>query len=173
MVAPCAFFHVDFVQGIPAAPIHPDQPLSSKGMRSIRFLPLLLLVPALSGDGVAQSPETAHNSRNAIDWAGTYTGTLPCADCPGIATTVTLRSDGSYRMEMVYLERNVAPFVEEGSCIWLPDGNTIACSKDDCSKGREQRYLVGKNRLILLDGEGRRITGDLADRFVLKKSAGR
>ena len=33
-----------------------------------------------------------HNAQNSLDWAGTYEATLPCADCPGIKTTVVLKS---------------------------------------------------------------------------------
>jgi uncharacterized lipoprotein NlpE involved in copper resistance len=43
-------------------------------------------------------PADVHNSRNALDWAGTYEGVLPCADCPGTKTRLTLNYDGSYRL---------------------------------------------------------------------------
>lgn len=34
-----------------------------------------------------------------------WSGTLPCADCPGIATTLTLFPDGSYRLRELYEDR--------------------------------------------------------------------
>ncbi|MDE5451088.1 copper resistance protein NlpE N-terminal domain-containing protein, partial [Elizabethkingia meningoseptica] len=34
--------------------------------------------------------DDSHNAQNSLDWAGTYEGTVPCADCPGIKTTITL-----------------------------------------------------------------------------------
>ncbi len=33
---------------------------------------------------------------------GTYTATLPCADCGGIATTLVLKEDGNFTMTQVY-----------------------------------------------------------------------
>ena len=42
---------------------------------------------------------------------GPFVGTTPCADCPGIATELTLTrkdpytAEGSYRLRMTYLER--------------------------------------------------------------------
>ena len=39
---------------------------------------------------VVQNPSvaTGDNSMTALDWAGTYKGTVPCADCEGIETCV-------------------------------------------------------------------------------------
>ena len=39
--------------------------------------------------------------------SGTYEGTLPCADCPGLQTLITFNSDGTFYMEATYLESNV------------------------------------------------------------------
>ena len=41
-------------------------------------------------------PVDNHTARNALDWPGSYEGTLPCADCPGIRTRLTLMKDGRY-----------------------------------------------------------------------------
>ena len=32
-----------------------------------------------------------HTTMNSLDWDGTYTGILPCADCKGIETNITLK----------------------------------------------------------------------------------
>ena len=34
-----------------------------------------------------------YNSRKLVDWVGSYSGMLPCEDCEGIQTTLTLNSD--------------------------------------------------------------------------------
>ena len=39
-----------------------------------------------------------HNAENSLDIEGTYTGTLPAADCPGIKTTLTLNNDKSFTL---------------------------------------------------------------------------
>ena len=51
----------------------------------------LSAVVAPVGAAAAAGADAAHNSRNALDWAGTYEGVLPCADCPGIQTRLSLR----------------------------------------------------------------------------------
>ncbi|MBL7962855.1 MAG: copper resistance protein NlpE N-terminal domain-containing protein [Flavobacteriales bacterium] len=127
--------------------------------------------PAGPTDEAARAPTPApdaHTSRNALDWAGTYSGTVPCADCEGIATQLTLNTDGTYTLRTAYLGKNTGPFVQEGSFTWKDDGNHIVLQGNE---GRPGIYQVGEERLIQRDLEGKPITGDLADRYVLNKAA--
>ncbi len=99
----------------------------------------------------------------SLDWAGTYQGILPCADCPGIKTQLLLNSDMTYKIKTSYLERGVG-IENEGKFSWNNKGNIITLDSN-----YNQKYLVGENKLFSLDGEGKRITGDIADRFILTK----
>lgn len=110
------------------------------------------------------SVDTAHNSRNSLDWPGTYVGTVPCADCEGIRTTVTLRADGSFERELLYLGKSASPMRESGQFSWNDAGSAVTL---DAGDGTVQMYQVGENRLFHLDQAGARITGELADRYVL------
>ncbi len=107
-----------------------------------------------------------HSSRNALDWAGTYSGVIPCADCPGIRETVTLHADGRFERTLVYLERSVRPHVERGSFSWNAAGSRVTLRE---TGGAGQPFKVGENTLIHLDGDGNPITGELAGRYVLHK----
>ncbi|BCA78544.1 copper resistance protein NlpE [Desulfuromonas sp. AOP6] len=104
-----------------------------------------------------------HNSRNSLDWPGTYAGVLPCADCAGLETTLTIRSDSSYHLETRPLGKSDRLFEEQGTFTWLEGGSIIQLNDG------ATRYLVGENRLFLLDRRGRRITGDLAAHYILHK----
>ena len=46
-------------------------------------------LPLISFEGM----DMAHNSQNSLDWAGVYQGILPCADCEGFDTVITLNWD--------------------------------------------------------------------------------
>lgn len=107
-----------------------------------------------------------HSSRNSLDWAGTYSGVIPCADCPGIRDTVTLHADGRFERTLVYLERSVQPHVERGSFSWNAAGSNVTLRE---TGGVGQHFKVGENRLIHLDQEGNPITGELAGHYVLDK----
>ena len=110
--------------------------------------------------------DMAHNSRNSLDWDGTYTGTLPCADCEGIRTTVTLRTDGSFTRELVYVGKSATSITESGMFVWNAAGSIVSLPT---GAGGTQQYQVGENRLSHLDRDGNRIGGDMGGRYVLRK----
>ncbi|MEB2779544.1 copper resistance protein NlpE [Algoriphagus sp. C2-6-M1] len=107
------------------------------------------------------------NSATSLDWNGTYRGTVPCARCEGIETTLTLNIDRTYKLSTHYFGLNDAlEEVDSGTFIWDETGSFITLEK--VSNGPTQ-YKVGENRLWQLDKESKRITGDLADHYILTK----
>ncbi len=109
----------------------------------------------------------SHNSENSLDWAGTYKGVTPCADCEGIETELVLNQDLTYVMKTKYLGKGDGKvFEENGSFVWDKNGGSISLQG---GKGGPSQYKVGENQLIQLDMEGKVITGDLAEKYVLTK----
>ena len=142
--------------------------LISEGVNVLRlFIPaVLFLLFGCGGTGGNVVADVAHNSRNALDWPGTYGGTLPCADCEGIRTTVTLRADGSFERERIYLGKSAAPMHDSGQFSWNEAGSVVTLNAGD---GVIQMYQVGENQLFYLDQAGNRISGDLADQYILRQ----
>ncbi len=101
-------------------------------------------VPAIA------QPADVHTSRNSLDWAGAYEGVLPCADCPGIKTRLTLDRDGGYEISSQYLDRQPAPMIARGQFTWHAAGNAISLD----ARGGGQQYAVGEGRLVLLNRDG-------------------
>ena len=97
----------------------------------------------------AQAADT-HNSRNSLDWAGTYEGVLPCAGCPGTKTKLTLNYDGSYRLVTQAQGSQNAEKSVSGVFTWQPSGNAITLDE----RGGRQQFFVGEGRLILVRPEG-------------------
>lgn len=133
---------------------------------------LLLLMTACSTNDHGQAPtpaipDPAHNSRNSVDWDGVYQGTVPCADCEGISTVIMLNRDLTFSLETMYLGKSDVSFQEEGNFSWTDDGSTVILDLD--GELQPTRYHVGENRLTQLDLNGDRITGELADSYVLLK----
>ncbi len=60
-----------------------------------------------------------------LNLPATYTGVLPCADCPGVVHTLTLRSDGLYRLRRTYLSKPGLPQSEVGRWTADADGRRI------------------------------------------------
>lgn len=87
----------------------------------------------------------------------TYAGTLPCADCQGIVTTLTLWPDTVYRLREVYEGKGGQPFVSMGR--WRVDARTLSLETDS---GMPRLYSrVGDDTLRLLDLQGKPIVSAL------------
>lgn len=108
-----------------------------------------------------------HNSRISLDWDGTYTGVVPCADCEGIQTSLTLFESGAYTLSEEYLGKGARPFSENGTFEWDDAGAVITLAP---GSENARQYQVGENMLFQLDLEGRRITGALAEKYRLVKN---
>jgi len=128
----------------------------------------IIVLAACTAPG-PQAPDTMparpHSSRDALDWAGTYAGTLPCADCPGIRTKVQLRMDGTFTLTQEYLERSAAPYVTQGRFEWDADGRDVILA----SPGGPMRFWVGEGWLQLRDRAGQPIGGPNAAAYSLRK----
>jgi uncharacterized lipoprotein YbaY/uncharacterized lipoprotein NlpE involved in copper resistance len=84
----------------------------------------------------------------------TFAGVLPCADCVGIAHTLTMRADGLYRLRRTYLGKPSEPAAEVGR--WTADesGQELALGRG----GTTQRFKVVDGRTLRqLDRLGRPI----------------
>ena len=122
-------------------------------MRALSLALTLALAAVLGGcmpRAETPSPDPAHNSRNALDWAGVYEGITPCADCPGIKTRLTLLKDGRYELSTQYLDRQAAPQMARGQFSWNTAGNTITLD----AAGWGQQFRVGEGRLLQLNRDG-------------------
>ena len=108
------------------------------------------------------------NSKNSLDWSGTYSGILPCADCSGIETKLSLKSDNTYLLSWKYLEKNDEIYIQDGTFIWDSTG-TVITLKDIDKEKNPTMYKVCENYLLQLDLEGNVVTGEIADKYILKK----
>jgi uncharacterized lipoprotein NlpE involved in copper resistance len=101
----------------------------------------------------------------SINWQGTYTGTLPCADCPGIQTQITLSADNTYKVDWQYLDKENV-YTQTGTFQWNESDSIVTL---DISDETPFCYKVGENTLTQLDMDGNAITGELAENYVLVK----
>jgi len=106
-----------------------------------------------------------HTSQISLDWNGTYEGTLPCADCPGIKTTIELKDDNTFTQDLEYLDKDTR-FNETGKIEWHENGNNITLISEE---GEKQQFKVREGSLVMLNADGKENTGALAEHYVLNK----
>ena len=89
-------------------------------------------------------------------FAGTFTGTLPCADCPGIDTSIALKADGSYVLRETYQGK---PDAFDGDGTWTAEENGQRIRLDPNSKSVQDRLFAvkSKDEIEALDMEGKAI----------------
>ncbi len=121
-----------------------------------------------SADNSRKTEKTAsvpdmHTAETALDYVGTYTGTLPAADCPGIETELKLSDDGTFTLSENYIDRDTS-FYDKGT--YTVRGNLLTLNGMD----EVSYYKVEENRLRKLDADRNEITGALAEHYILKKT---
>lgn len=114
----------------------------------------------------AEKLMTALNSENSLDWAGTYSGVLPCENCEGIDVTLILNKDETFQQKLRYInssEETESNF--EGSFSWSGEGDKIIL------EGVEgySEYKVGEMFLLPLDENGKELNPVPGNNFQLLK----
>lgn len=127
---------------------------------------LLCIVAACSTapTSVSQSNAEMSNAEVAQAAVGSWVGTIPCADCPGIDYTLDLSPDSTYRERMVYQGRSATPFVQSGK--WGVGNGRVQLNKQ--GTGNNQFAIEGET-LVMLDNEGNRIESQFADAYRLRR----
>ncbi|KMQ49767.1 Lipoprotein [Chitinispirillum alkaliphilum] len=107
-----------------------------------------------------------HNSRNALDWAGVYRGGLPGEQCDeGVKALIRLRQDLTFDLQRSCLGNTKS---WRGNFLWSDNGGKISLYNH---KGDPLgiSFLIGENRLFLLEGDGNSITLNHDDIYILHK----
>lgn len=125
---------------------------------------ICVLVTCNKGDDQQESNFPASTSVD-LNLPAMYTGTLPCASCPGINYQLILE-DGQFTEISVYQDRAPGRFEETGD--WEISGDTL--SLVDSEGSILKRFLADEESLTLLDKDNQQITGDLAEMYILEQT---
>jgi len=136
-----------------------------------QILTFFLFIAVFSGynSAFSETAENTHHAQNSLDWPGVYYGFTPCDDCKGVKTTLALNKNNSYILITQYVGKSEREIVEKGKFTLGNENNTIVLTPRNSSTTRQ--YLVDENMLIQLDDNGNRISGKLADRYILRRKA--
>jgi len=102
-------------------------------------------------------------------FAGQFVGMLPCADCPGIDTRITLNTDGTFTLLETYQDRKEKTTPIEGTWTAEDNGKRILLDPNTKAEADRQYEVLSHDEIRLLDQEGKHIEGDLP--YNLKRDA--
>ena len=132
-------------------------------------LVVALLSTACSGGGntVPAPRETAATPTDTA-YCGTYQGTLPAADCPGIKTVLTIAADSTYTLSSQYIDRQAQPVVTSGVYHLKQGGKLIELVTP--SSGEKTYYKIKDAKsIVMTDSAGIEPQGPTAKFYVLKR----
>lgn len=107
---------------------------------------------AVEADSAQAQPEEAAKADAPKKHVGEFSGKLPCADCPGIETKLTLNEDGSFLLDETYLEKKDGQFNAKGSYEVSEDGAFVTLKEEGNDKPRV--FLVEEDAVYLVEKVG-------------------
>ena len=107
---------------------------------------------AVEADSAQAQPEEAAKAEAPKKHVGEFSGKLPCADCPGIETKLTLNEDGSFLLDETYLEKKDGQFNAKGSYEVSTDGAFVTLKEEGNDKPRV--FLVEEDAVYLVEKVG-------------------
>ena len=107
------------------------------------------------------SPASASPAFDVKAFAGLYAGILPCADCPGIDTSVAFDPEGGYSMSETYQGDGGGSFVTKGTWTLREDGKTLLLDPEDKEERDRWYEIVSASELRALTPEGKPIESKL------------
>lgn len=119
-------------------------------------------------DSTSVADTTASENLDLAAVAGTYEGTLPAADCPGIKTVLTIHADSTYQLTQDYLERKDG-HDEASGVLRVLDGKVLVLERP--SSGEQTYYKVKDDQhVVMTDSLGNEPEGKTAKLYVLTKT---
>ena len=107
---------------------------------------------AVEADSAQAQPEEAAKAEAPKKHVGEFSVKLPCADCPGIETKLTLNEDGSFLLDETYLEKKDGQFNAKGSYEVSEDGAFVTLKEEGNDKPRV--FLVEEDAAYLVEKVG-------------------
>lgn len=136
-------------------------------MKKLLIASLSLTLLACSTSKNKNQVPDSHTSQTSIDVDGIYRGTIPCADCEGIKTTITLQANNQYTLETEYLKQTDENtlFKSKGKYEWVKEGSVIAL----IDQNEKSYFKVGENTLTQLSQDLSPVQGETARFYLMTK----
>jgi len=134
----------------PAAPAAPEAPAPAAEVQS-----------AVISEVDQNSPASAVPAFDVKAFAGLYAGVLPCADCPGIDTSINFTPEGGYSISETYQDGTRSSFTGKGTWTLREDGKTLLLDPEAKDENDRWYQIVSANELRALDRDGKPIDSKL------------
>lgn len=135
------------------------------------FATAILAVSLVSCNSAKTNNESVmpdmHTSQIALDWSGTYSGSLPCSTCEGMETELNLTSENTYVLTQSKFNKEGEAKVTEGKISWK-DNNIVL--ENMPKEFASNVFKVEEGRIRMLDSKGSDMAGDSENAYILNKN---
>jgi uncharacterized lipoprotein NlpE involved in copper resistance len=105
----------------------------------------------------------------SLEYHGVFYGFLPCNDCNGIKATLSLKQKNNYLLVTQPARESSREYYEKGKYTWNDENQTVVLTPNKDSTTR-QYHIDDEGTLVQLSPGGARMTGDEANRYILRRS---
>ena len=105
----------------------------------------------------------------SLDFHGVFYGYLPCNDCNGIKSTLSLKQKNNYLLVTQPAKESSRETYEKGKYEWNEDTHTVILTAKNTSNKR-QYQIKDEGTLILLNSDGSPLSKTKSDDYTLVRS---
>ncbi|MGZ5027571.1 MAG: copper resistance protein NlpE [Methylobacter sp.] len=118
--------------------------------------------------------ETDHSAHVApidksLDFRGVFYGYLPCNDCNGVKTTLSLKQNNNYLLVTQPARESSREYYEKGKYSWNDENRTVVLAPNK-EAAVHQYHIEDEGTLIQLNSDGAKMPSELAERYTLRRS---
>lgn len=122
----------------------------------------------------SQQQETDHSAHvtpidKSQDFHGVFYGYLPCNDCNGIKTTLSLKQNNNYLLVTQPARESSREYYEKGKYSWDDQNQTVVLTPNK-EATVHQYHIENEGTLIQLNSDGAKTPSELASRYTLRRS---
>jgi hypothetical protein len=106
----------------------------------------------------------------SLDFHGVFYGFLPCNDCNGIKTTLSLKQNNIYLLVTQPAKDSSREFYEKGKYSWDEEKHTVVLTPRKEETNPRQYYIKDEGTLIQLNSDGTPMSKELEGSYTLRRS---
>lgn len=140
--------------------------MSNKVINITLLVLIVLFVSFRITSACNQMEKNKDRGESAIEIPASYSGVIPCADCPGIEYRLYLEED-QFTEFKTYMDRNPEPFVASGTWSVISDSLSLISADGETIS----TFLYDGDTITMLDQEMNRVSGPTAEMYIFNKDS--
>jgi hypothetical protein len=142
-----------------------------KKIKSLLGLLCFSLLLSSHNPARAEMDHSAHAKLGEVSqgFRGVFYGFLPCSDCNGIKTTLSLKQNNNYLIVTQQAKESSREFYEKGKYTWDDETKTVVLTPKKDAPTRKF-HIENDSTIIQLNDDGSQVSGDKAEKYTLRRS---